>query len=114
MVALGRQYVERLSARLPVVAAAVVGSVARGDFNLWSDVDVVVVAEGLPGRTPERGALLASDAPPGVQAVGFSPLEFEEASLKRNALCLEAIHRGIVLTGNDFFGGLRARKASDR
>jgi len=48
LIALAREYVERLSARVTVEAAAVVGSVARGDFNVWSDVDVVVVANADP------------------------------------------------------------------
>jgi predicted nucleotidyltransferase len=54
---------ERLARRRPLVASAVVASVARGDFNVWSDVDVVVVAEGLPERAPERGAVLGEDVP---------------------------------------------------
>jgi uncharacterized protein len=73
LLGLAREYVERLSRRLPLVAAAVVGSVARGDFNVWSDVDVLVVAEGLPERTPDRGSLLVADAPGGVQPVGSPP-----------------------------------------
>ncbi|MGQ0670530.1 MAG: nucleotidyltransferase domain-containing protein [Actinomycetota bacterium] len=103
LVGLAREYVERLSRRFPIVGAAVVGSVARGDFNLWSDVDVVVVTEGLPDRTPERGAALGLDAPPGVQAVGFSPEEFEAAWLRRNPLAREASEIGVALVGQDFF-----------
>ena len=103
LVGLAREYVERLSRRFPIVGAAVVGSVARGDFNLWSDVDVVVVTEDLPDRTPERGVALALDAPPGVQAVGFSPEEFEAAWLRRNPLAREASQIGVALVGQDFF-----------
>lgn len=86
LLGLARLYVERLSHRIALVAAAVVGSVARGDFNVWSDVDVVVVAERLPERTPERNAALAEDAPPGIEPHGFTPAEFELALRKRNAL----------------------------
>lgn len=102
LVRLARDYVDRLSRRLPVLAAAVVGSVARGDFNVWSDVDVVVVAEGLPDRVPDRAALLAEDAPPGVQAVAFSPEEFEKAWARRNPVAREAAG-GIPLAGEEFF-----------
>ena len=66
LVELARDYVARLSARIPLTAAVVVGSVARGDFNVWSDVDVVIVAQGLPERAPDRAALLLADAPGGV------------------------------------------------
>jgi uncharacterized protein len=103
LLGLARRYVERLSRRLPLVAAAVVGSVARGDFNVWSDVDVVLVADGLPDRAPDRGSLLVADAPGGVQPVGFTPEEFERAWTKRNALAREEVEDGLVLEGEDFF-----------
>lgn len=101
LAALALGYVERLSRRFPVLAAAVVGSVARGDFNVWSDVDVVVVAEGLPARAPDRAALLAADAPARVQAVGFTPAELQDALRRRNRIAREAVEAGIVLAGAD-------------
>jgi hypothetical protein len=117
LVALARGYVQALSRRLPVPAAAVVGSVARGDFNVWSDVDVVVVAPGLPERLPDRTALLSSDAPGGVQPVGFQPAEFERAWRKGNPLAREATSVGIVLQGEDFlaqFGPDKEAPKADR
>lgn len=103
LLALARGYADRLAERIPVVAVAVVGSVARGDFNVWSDVDVVVVATDLPSRAPERAALLLADAPAGVQAVGFLPGEFEAAWRKGNPLVRETATDGVILTGEDFF-----------
>jgi predicted nucleotidyltransferase len=96
LIDLAREYVESLAARHPVDAAVVVGSVARGDFNVWSDVDVVVVAEGLPER-----------APPGIQPVGFSRSEFRRALAKRSRLAHEALDRGVVLLGEGLIGSLR-------
>ena len=78
------EHVRVLSGEIGVTAAAIVGSVARGDFNVWSDVDVVVVAEDLPRRMPERMALLTAGAPPGVQPVGFTRGEFDAALAKGN------------------------------
>ena len=95
---LARGYVERLAERITVEAAYVVGSVARGDFNVWSDVDVLVVAAGLPERAPDRMALLLADAPAGVQPVGFTPTELERARWRGNPLVLEADERGVLLT----------------
>jgi predicted nucleotidyltransferase len=85
------------------VAAAVAGSVARGDFNLWSDIDLVVVAHGLPARAPERAGLLLEDAPARVQPVGYSPEEFALAVRRGDRLACEALERGVILTGDDFF-----------
>jgi predicted nucleotidyltransferase len=108
LLGLARRYVERLSRHLPLVGAAVVGSVARGDLNVWSDVDVLVVAEGLPERTPDRGSLLVADAPGGAQHVGFTPEEFERAWRKRNVLARETVERGVVLEGETYFREFRS------
>jgi hypothetical protein len=103
LIELARGYVERLAARRPLWAAAVVGSVARGDFNVWSDVDIVVVVEDLPERAPERGRVLAEDAPGGVQPIGFTPDEFEAALERGNPLVQEAATTDVVLLGAEFF-----------
>jgi len=105
LIGLARAYVERLSARMPVLAAAVVGSVARGDFNVWSDVDVVVVCDDLPERVPDRGAVLSADAPAGVQAVGFTGEEFAAALAKGNPLAGSVLEEGVILAGEAFFRG---------
>jgi predicted nucleotidyltransferase len=83
------------------------GSVARGDFNVWSDVDVVVVAEDLPARAPERSSILAEDAPAGVQPVGFTPGEFRDAVRRSNPLAVDAAH-GMILRGEELFAELTA------
>ncbi len=76
------------------------GSVVRGDFNVWSDIDIVVVADALPERLLDRLALLAAESPAGVQAVGFTPTELRRPAQRGNRLVLDAAERGIVLAGN--------------
>lgn len=94
-----------------MLAAVVVGSVARGDFNLWSDVDVVVVAEDLPERVPERGLVLVADVPGGVQPVGFTPAELSVALRRGNPLAEEAVTSGVVLVGSDVLRRIAADAA---
>ena len=106
---LARAYAEGLRARLDLVGVVVVGSVARGDFNVWSDVDVVVVAETLPARAPERSALLILDAPAGVQPIGFTTEEFDAAWKGGNPLAREATEAGVILTEESFFGRYEPR-----
>lgn len=106
--ALAEAYLARLAARLPIRAAALVGSVARGDFNLWSDVDVVVVCDELPARLPDRSLVLARDAPGGVQPIGYTSEEFERAHRRGDPLTREAVGAGVPLRGEDFFARFRA------
>jgi hypothetical protein len=101
LIGVARAYADALSARLPLLAVVLAGSVARGDFNVWSDIDVVVVSDALPARLPARLALLGADAPAGVQAVGFTLSELREARRRGNRLVLDAWSHGIVLIGGE-------------
>lgn len=109
---LGRGYVQALAERVPVRAAAIAGSVARGDFNVWSDVDVVIVSDALPERIPDRGLLLAYDRPGRVEPIGYTTAEFEGAYRRGDPLAREAVETGVVLRGDDFFARFRTRSGS--
>jgi uncharacterized protein len=95
-----RAYARALSERLPVRAVFLAGSVARGDFNLWSDTDVLVIADDLPARLPDRLALLSGNAPGGIQVVGLTPAELRLAAQRNNRLVLDAAAHGILLAGD--------------
>ncbi len=97
LVGLARAHVRRLCDRLPVRQAAVVGSVARGDFNVWSDVDVIVVADGLPERVLDRLDLLMEGRPPRVEPIGFTPAELADARRRRNPMVVELDSIGIAV-----------------
>ncbi len=93
-------WAESLATRLDVLAAVVFGSVARGDFNRWSDIDVLVVARGLPQGARERLALLGADAPLGVQPVGWTPEELAERAARRDPIARECATLGVVVYGS--------------
>ena len=76
--------------------AILVGSYARGDYNLWSDVDIVLVSPRFRSvRILDR--LRDIDTPPGYEVIAWTPEEFEKAAAKKNPLAIEALTRGIVL-----------------
>lgn len=75
-------------------SAILIGSYARGDFNLWSDVDVVLIAE-LSGNPIER--LKNIDLPPGFEVIPLTPNEFTRLLEKKNPLAIEALSGGIIL-----------------
>jgi uncharacterized protein len=95
---LARAYVRAIAPRIGVEHAWVVGSVARGDFNVWSDIDVVLIAPDLP-ETPLSRADLFLDKPPGVQIVAYTQEEFGVGLARKNPLVLEATRIGVPIGG---------------
>ena len=93
-----RRFVAAIPAEVDVRAAAVVGSTVRGDFNKWSDIDVVVIAEPLPDDSYER-IIALGERPPGVQFVAWTPDEFARALARRDPLAQEAETIGVWLVG---------------
>jgi hypothetical protein len=86
--------------QLPADVRGVVihGSVARGDFNLWSDVDVLVIDDAATGRWIDR--VDRYDAPPGrVQVVVWTSEEFADQLRRRNPMASEAVEVGVWLRG---------------
>jgi hypothetical protein len=94
-----REHVDRLAGRIPVLGAAVAGSVARGDFNVWSDVDVVLISDRLPDPGPGRAQALGDGAPSGLELHGYTSAEFERAIARGDRLAHEAVDHGVVLVG---------------
>jgi uncharacterized protein len=100
-----RGFVSSLAGSLDIQAAVVFGSVARGDFNAWSDVDVLLVVPDLPDTVPARYSLLGR-LPPKIEAVLWTPAEWSRESRRRNPIAEEARHHGewIVATAQDLDG----------
>lgn len=101
LIDLARVYVERIASRadepVRVAAAAVIGSVARGDFNAASDIDVIIVSEGLPDNPLARADLLYRDVGSGIEPKAFTRDEFERMAANRNPLAVAALTEGVVL-----------------
>jgi predicted nucleotidyltransferase len=70
--------------------------VARGDFNVWSDIDVIVVARELPLELLPRADLFL-DRPPTVQVVAYTVQEFRAELGRRNPLVVEAATVGVPI-----------------
>jgi predicted nucleotidyltransferase len=100
LIGLARDWAAALPERLQVRAAVVFGSVARGDFNKWSDIDVLVVAEGLPAGAQERLELLMEGSPPGLEPIGWTPAELAERRRRGDPIAIEATSQGVVVAGS--------------
>jgi len=86
------EWVSSLRFRL---TAFLVGSFARGDFNLWSDIDILLVSDDLGGGPLER--LKSIDFPPGYQVIPVTREEFERLARRKDPLAEDAVKTGVVL-----------------
>jgi predicted nucleotidyltransferase len=98
LLSVARGFTDALPAALQVRAVCVFGSVARGDFNVWSDIDVLVVAEPLPDHPVHRLEALGPPVPR-VQAVVWTPQEWSQRRRRGDPIAVEAIRRGVWLVG---------------
>jgi|Deesub1362B_J571_1020462.scaffolds.fasta_scaffold00061_5 hypothetical protein len=72
-----REYALKLRSLFGKVAVVVYGSTARGDFNEWSDIDLVVICEELPVKPLERLDLLYEYSEGMIEPKGYTLKEFE-------------------------------------
>lgn len=93
---------ERLAAAIRsdrnVLGVVVFGSVARGDFNLWSDVDVLVVLGEVDDRRVAQVLSVGRDAGL-VQPVVWSAAQLRAQISRRDPIAIESVEHGIWLVG---------------
>ncbi len=77
------------------LTAVLVGSYARGDFNLWSDVDILLISREF--RCDPVRRLEQIDIPAGFQVIPLTEREFQTLLEKNEPLILEAMEKGVVL-----------------
>ena len=75
-------------------SSLLIGSYARGDFNLWSDVDILIIAK-FEGNPLER--LKTLTFPPGYEIISLTPDEVNSKILKKDKFILDALKDGIML-----------------
>ncbi len=92
--------------RLGPVKVIIYGSYARGDFNVWSDIDVLVITrEVLPENPVQRLDLIEEciSEYPVVEPVIITVEELIRR--KNNPIIREALERGVVVY--DSLGGVK-------
>ena len=94
-----RRYAQAIHEDVPLEAAVVFGSYARGDFNTWSDIDVLVLSDALPGDPRERLDILWRRRPGGIEPVGWTLAEFQARRCQRDPIAVEADDVGVVVLG---------------
>lgn len=86
--------------RLSNSAILIYGSVSRGDFNEWSDIDVLIITqEGIPQKPTERLDVIhdCMKENPLVEPVIITLDELRKLLAKKNPLVIEALEKGMIL-----------------
>lgn len=106
-----RSLIGRIKQTWDVRCVVLHGSFATGNWIPGSDVDLVVIAEGLPSSFRKRLAVLSDLRPRGVpvEVLPYTPEEFGRMLDSMHVTALDATSRGIALVGQDYFQSLKAR-----
>ncbi len=78
------------------LTAVVIGSTARGDFNEWSDIDVVIISDKFPENPLRRFDMLERQLKPGIEPIPLRLVDLRRLIRKR-APILDDIAQGIFL-----------------
>lgn len=104
---LALRYVQRLKTELGPLTAVLVGSVARGDFNRWSDIDVLIISDVLPAHPLKRMDLLYRSVEGGIEPKGYTRQQYLRMLLARHPWALDAVEHGILLMDDGFWSQVR-------
>lgn len=94
------RYAEAVRERIPVRAAVVFGSVARGDWHGGSDIDVLIVAEVPPALRMLDRLEAAGTADGGVQPLVWTPAEWSGRLARADRYARACVEEGVWLLGS--------------
>jgi len=99
---LAKAYVQRLKEVIGSLSGILYGSFARGDFNLGSDIDVLIISDSLPRHPMERMELLYCYIEGGIEPKGYTKDEFLKMLESNNQAVVNALKEGVVLLDDGF------------
>ncbi len=86
-----KEWATKLNFKATVI---LIGSYSRGDFNFWSDIDVILIAET---DKPPHKRLYEIDYPAGFEIIFLTPKEFKKLLTRKEPIAIEAITKGIIV-----------------
>lgn len=98
-----REYSKAVSSKLGKFTGVLYGSIARGDYNVWSDIDFLVVSDKLPENPLRRLELLYSLSDVPIEVKGYTRNEFLKMIEQRNPIALDALVEGKVIADDGFW-----------
>jgi hypothetical protein len=97
LVDLASRYADKVRDQYGPATVLLYGSIARGDFNLWSGVDVLVVSDALPLHPLARSEALQRLVLPGIEPKGLTLREYQDAEARDRPFVREIAKHCIVL-----------------
>ncbi len=98
-----REYSKAVSSKLGKFTGVLYGSMARGDYNVWSDIDFLVISDQLPENPLKRLEFLYSLTEESIEVKGYTRNEFLKMIEQRNPIALDALVEGKVIVDDGFW-----------
>jgi len=101
VIKLAKQFVDCASKYLKIKKAILFGSYVRGDFNEWSDIDILIIVDEIDEINPIKRIEKVMDCLmkySSVEIVILTVKEYKEKKLKNNPIIIECEEIGIELT----------------
>jgi len=97
------EYSKIVSSKLGKFTGVLYGSIARGDNNLWSDIDFLVISDKLPQNPLKRLEFLYSLTETSIEVKGYTKNEFLKMIEKRNPIALDSLVEGKIIVDDGFW-----------
>jgi len=93
---LAREFVEEVADSIGPLTAVIIGSTSRGDFNAWSDIDVVIISDVFDANPLKRFDLLIPFIKPGIEPIPLRTVDVYRLAEKKAPVVKEIVE-GIVI-----------------
>ncbi len=97
------KYSKVASIKLGKFTGVLYGSMARGDNNIWSDIDFLVISDKLPENPLKRLEFLYSLTETPIEVKGYTRKEFLKMIEKRNPIALDSLVEGKIIVDDGFW-----------
>lgn len=97
------EYSKVVSSKLGKFTGVLYGSMARGDYNVWSDIDFLVISDKLPENPLKRLEFLYSLTDTPIEVKGYTRNEFIKMIEKRNPMALDSLVEGKIIIDDGFW-----------
>ena len=98
-----KEYSKAVSSKIGKFTGVLYGSMARGDYNVWSDIDFPVISDKLPENPLERLEFLYSLTDTPIEVKGYTRSEFLRMIETRNPVALDSLVEGKVIVDDGFW-----------